>query len=377
MINGSGITPIRNPQLHFSYGSGNREESQEDSIEEINPQIKLDLDEIFKREVSSPYREETLGLWQLLYKGTQKLHVTARKISFLIELVNPKQAMTCSMAYVVYLCNLYAIHKSLEEAQAKIIEKHGEGYCVFPALYRSDKILNDIQIWSIFNLPEIFADLDSSSNEFAHRVLAQIDPNTKAYLEQLKESVNENPLYAIGALYTFYGTILSGGQFVKEGVMRAYLLRIIGKTEPWVAESKLWVQTSKKWHELLKEGASYFNKNNASEKEIIHYFQERLKLLDDEEGTWKLLKEKWQSYLQEAVLIFVFPKNFSISDFKQRWHQRFDELPAKIKLASTEEEKKFSERLIEEANRAMQAVIDFIPSMQKQLMEKKLPVHPN
>lgn len=372
----SGISPYNGVQLHISDRTPFHEEGEsKDSSEEKIPSPNLNSLEVIKYQ--SFHIEEENGLWQMLYKQTQILHVTARKIPFLVELVNPKQTMTCSMAYVIYLCNLFAIHKSLEEAQVKIIEKYGDGHCVFPILYRSDKLLKDIQIWSIFNLPEIFADLNASSNEFSNRVLAQIDSHTKAYLAQLNKSVEENPLYAIGALYTFYGTILSGGQFVKDGVLRAFLLRVIGKREAWVEESKLWVTITQKWNELLKEGASYFNKGNGTAEEIIQCFQERLKNFNTQDVKWLHLKEKWQAYLQETINLFTFPKKFLLSEFKQQWHQSLNELPGKIKFTSTEESQKFSERLAEEANRAMQAVIDFIPSMQEHLIKKKLPIHPN
>ncbi|MBS0623411.1 MAG: hypothetical protein JSS62_02195 [Verrucomicrobia bacterium] len=89
------------------------------------------------------------SLREILHRGMADLHVIARKNEFLLNLIGGN--MTCSKAYVVYLCNLYWLHNALEHAQARLLHYYPQIDFVMPCLYRSKRLLEDIQLWSFVN----------------------------------------------------------------------------------------------------------------------------------------------------------------------------------------------------------------------------------
>lgn len=222
-----------------------------------------------------------IGLWQHLHTSMDEVHKLARKNDFLNSLI--KGTMGCSKAYVVYLCNLFWLHKALEEAQERIL-KEGECPFVFRFLYRSEKLLADIKLWSIFNpTAKLFADLDSASEVFLNNIKHFVQPAVFAFVEALASV--EHPLIAMGAMYALYGTIMSGGQLVKEGVKTAFCAR---------------------FDETLEEGAM---EETALCKEVIAD------------------PAKKEEFAERSVSFFSFPPDVDVRAFKLHWHAALDALP--------------------------------------------------
>lgn len=239
-----------------------------------------------------------------LHKGISEEHTKARKNEFLNSLIQGGMTF-CSKAYVVYLCNLFVIHEAIEKAQQKIIEKQGQDYFVFPVLFRSERLLNDIKIWSIFNtLAPKFAPKDILPVEFVNNVRELTEKRTHEFVSHIEKMAEEDPLLTVGSLYALYGTVMSGGQFVKEGrngkegVKSGFICRI---------------------------------------EEIDD--DEKMPLKDDMREMIKQNPSCMQTLAEESVSFFSFPENFSISLFKKEWHKNLDELREKLGLQGKRERK--------------------------------------
>lgn len=264
------------------------------------------------------------SLWSTLYDGTSQTHKLAKQNQFLNQVIKGNTAFA-PKAYFTYLCNLYVIHKAIERAQENIETTYGSGYFVFPDLYRSERLLNDIKLWSIFtSYAPKFSHLDIHSDEFVANVKSIVEPSTYTFVSHIEQTSKSNPLFIIGTLYTLYGTILSGGQIVKEGVEKSFVYCIEND---------------------VKEG-------------------EHVPLAVSIREEIKLDPSALQRYAGRSVSCFKFPDFIRFPEFKQTWHANLDELPQKLQL-TTEARDEFANNLIGEANFAMKSVLEFIEDMEK------------
>jgi heme oxygenase len=269
------------------------------------------------------------SLSKVLHQGISQLHETARRNAFLNGLILGEMTF-CSKAYTLYLCNLFVIHESIEKAQKKIIEEYGEWLFVFPVLFRSERLLNDIKTWSIFNtLSSQFADKDIHSAEFNKNLLALVETKSVEFAQHMEKMTasKKDLLLAIGSIYALYGTILSGGQFVRKGVKSGFICRM---EEADDEEEKVPLKAQIK-------------KEIAEDKNAMEFFAEK------------------------SVSFFHFEnKDFSILAFKQVWHKNLDDLVGKLGLEGKEREQ-FEKGVVSGANEAIFTVLNFIETMQLNL----------
>jgi heme oxygenase len=279
----------------------------------------------------------TRGLWSALHHGTYETHKRARENEFLNSLIKGNLAF-CSKAYVLYLCNLYTLHVGIEKAQAKIVDKYGKDFFVFPILFRSEKLRHDIKIWSIFNtLSPKFADLPTDCEEFIKNIHEMTEEITRIYVRRIETIVaQESELFrVIGILYALYGTILSGGQFVKAG---------------------------RDGESGVKSGFLFRIDDNDAEVPS-HYFEEIQKKIKENPACKNELAE-------QSVSFFSFPTDFSIPAFKILWHKNLDGIREKLSQDENTRET-YEKMIIEEANTAIDTVLGFISSLLTSLKSGK------
>ncbi len=268
------------------------------------------------------------GLYALLHEGIREEHTLARKNEFLNSLIEGKMTF-CSKAYVVYLCNLFVLHKAIEKAQAGIIEQYGTDFFVFPALFRSERLLSDIKMWSIFNsLSTRFADKDAFSDRFKEEIESIAESSAKEFAKKIEGM----SISVAGVLFSLYGTIMAGGQRVKKGgdghggVMSGFVCRI----------------------------------QDPDDDEYVSTFKTQLRQKIGEDPSLA------EEYAQQSVSFFSFPEGFSIPEFKRDWHGNLDALPEKLQLSGSDKEG-FEQKVLANAKQAVSLVTDFIASMLKNI----------
>jgi len=213
--------------------------------------IRLDqqlLSRLFK--AVYPFFSQPRPLVSVLQEGFTDAHNVAIQNIFLKGL-SEGGMIFCSKAYTTYLCNLYVMHESIEKAQPSF---------VFPELFRSEKLLNDIKMWSMFNeLAPTFADLEISE-EFRQKVASLAEPPAHELAAHIHALNEENPLYVIGPSFALYGTILSGGQSVKKGVKQGFMERIEDLEEEATSLLKIQIQADPTAFETQSEkSVSFFS----------------------------------------------------------------------------------------------------------------------
>jgi len=268
------------------------------------------------------------GLRDQLHASMHAIHAEAQSNVFLQNLISGK--MSCSKAYVVYLCNLFWLHQALERAQEKIVEKVGSSSFVFPFLYRSEKLLRDIHLWSFPNPTSIyFADKEEKSGEFIENIKRFVQPSVFEFIGRLEVSTAEDPLIAVGAMYAFYGTVMSGGQFVKEGVKKAFLTR-------------------------LEEAREEFSEGVSCDSAL------KAKLLASPGAE--------ESYIEESVSFFSIPE-VNITDFKPHWHEALDKVALYFK---GEARVLFEKKTVELCHESMRVVLTSIESFHEMLRKGEI-----
>lgn len=288
-------------------------------------------------------------LWSRVHAGIKDIHERARANLFLLNLIQGK--MTCSKAYVVYLCNLYWLHAALEEAQQAIQKKFGPGFFVYPELFRSHKILADIKLWSVFNeTAHLFADKNPQNLEFVRNMEPYLQESTLKLAFSLREGAANDLAKAFGTMYALYGTIMSGGQFVKKGVKASFLERLQFHIEEYQEELKY--PTTVK--DIDPESLAYAQKE---------YSLAKTSMIQAALAT----PENIEKMAEESVSLFSFDnESFSIPVFKKEWHQSLSELPGKLQLED-EGIELFERQLIECAGSAIDTVLVTIASLEENL----------
>lgn len=268
----------------------------------------------------------------LLFNGMAEIHKKAKKNQFLNDLIKNQ---FCAKAYVIYLCNLFVLHEAIEKAQNEIVSKYGKECFIFPILFRSKRLLNDIKMWSMFTtLAPKFADEDNSTEEFANNVRSLVEKCTLESVKHIEATCQEDPAYVIGTIYALYGTLMAGGQVVKKGVFEGFVFRIVSDD---IEEDEEKV--------LLKE-----------------YYQDRI----------KENKECLGTYAEHSVSFFSVSEevNFSMSQFKQERRQSLNNVLKLLKLEEIQR-KIFEKRLVSEVEFAVKSVLNFIDSMLETLKNEK------
>jgi heme oxygenase len=162
-----------------------------------------------------------------LYLGTREAHKgEAMKDEFLMTLI---KGGFCPQAYTRYLCSLYVIHEALEHAQNKLLaafKAEGYNFFVFRELWRTGAILEDIKTW--FPIPEKeftarFEEATIDAGKLRNHIHSIARPSAIAHAEYMTKIADSDPILLIGHMYSFYGTLLSGGQLSKQGVGKSYL----------------------------------------------------------------------------------------------------------------------------------------------------------
>jgi hypothetical protein len=154
-------------------------------------------------------------------EAMKNVHIRAIHNTFLNSLIEGN--LHCAHVYLRYLCNLAVLHQALEEAQGKIIERYGDIGFIDPALYSSERIVHDIQVWARFTpSAKGFVDVDRSA--FEAGIQKFVLPCTAQFIEELRKL--ENPITAVGSIFALYGTLMNGGVMVGEGVKKCFLARI-------------------------------------------------------------------------------------------------------------------------------------------------------
>lgn len=273
------------------------------------------------------------SLLQQLHTGMAPIHFEAMNNLFLRNLIarnEETEFMTCSKEYVVYLCNLFCLHQALEKAQARLL-KEEKGQFVFPALYRSGRILRDIKLWSIHNpTAGVFSDAEID-DDFIAKVKYYCLPSVATFIAKLEAM--ENPLLAIGEIFALYGTVLSGGQEVMKGVKKAFVERLNQALD----DSRL--SPDEKAKLRLKEYHS------ALKDEILKKVKES--------------PDAIAAYAADSVALFCFDDpHFNIAAFKTKWHAALDA------LSLSDEEKK---AIIEQCVATIRVVLDMIKELQERL----------
>lgn len=140
-------------------------------------------------------------LWKVLDEGRRESHKKVIANPFLHQLTT---GGFCQTQFMKYLTNLLPIHQALEEVQNRLLEIDSLKVFVLPKLFRSAAIQQDLKIW------EAVADRAGT-------------PSAKAlqYAQSIRETSKLDPERIVAIMYTFYGTILSGGQINKRIVEAA------------------------------------------------------------------------------------------------------------------------------------------------------------
>ena len=301
--------------------------------------------ELEQQAASMQKRIEEHHLHSLLRENMKEIHKEAKQNTFLNDLINGN--MVCSKAYVVYLCNLFWLHSALEVAQRQILTRYGEGFFVFPLLYRSERLLADIKLWSFVNstAPK-FADQDLHSTEFLENVKHFVQPCTFECVAEMEALTREDPILIIGFLFALYGTILSGGQFVKDGVKKAFLDRL---------------------HTAIAEYQEDEAKKSKVESATIHVVDEEDTALKAEIMQKVIEDEKEiERYAAESVSFFSFDPDFEIPIFKQKWHCSLDQIPEQLHL-DVEARKQFEKKMISGCEAGIRIVLNLIASLEENL----------
>jgi hypothetical protein len=268
------------------------------------------------------------GLWNLLHASSREVHKLATQDPFLKNLISGE--MACSKAYVIYLCNLYSLHQPLEQAQNKIIGRYGTCSFVLPKLYRSQLLLDDIQLWSFFNAtgPK-FADQKKDSAEFAENIQFYTQACVRQFVDDLNILIKEDPIYAIGAMYALYGTIMSGGQSVKKGVKPAFETRL------------------KDHIETYQKGEEFDEPETHLRKTILEEVIQNPAHIE--------------TYVEKSVSFFDLDPTF-----KATWHQALDRVPEELKLEG-ERKKQFETKVIALTKKSIEIIPQTIASFQENL----------
>ncbi len=141
------------------------------------------------------------NLWEDLNKARQKIHMKARKNSFLASL---PEAGFCQTAYLKYMVNIKPLHQALEKEQQETILKipHLKNF-VDKRLFRTEAIEEDEKIWIFLGEKKIVP--HPKAIEFAN------------YIHQMGK---DDPERIIAIMYCIYGSLMSGGQQNKIGVAK-------------------------------------------------------------------------------------------------------------------------------------------------------------
>lgn len=317
--------------LNFSNISDSSKSGKEDPQNnyggDTHQTLSLETQKISAHLIENEVNKKLISLYKTLRKGIAPTHEIARKNTFLNQLIEGGNAF-CSKAYVHYLCNLYVIHEAIESAQNQLTELKGNNFFVFPLLFRSEKLLNDIKVWSIFNTTApLFASLDIQSSEFIMNIQSLSRPSTKKFVEHIETIRRENIVLIIGTLFSIYGTLMSGGQFVKKGIEEGFRVRM-DEADDILDKEEI---------SLRKE----FLQNIEAERDPVSY----------------------------AATLFSFDED--IEAFKERWHKNLDEVGQNLEFGSIQERENFESKVIEEANFAVNTVLSSIEEILVFLRENK------
>lgn len=162
-----------------------------------------------------------------LHLGTREFHrEKAVKDEFLRSLIN---GGFCPQAYTRYLCSVYVIHEALENAQNKLstaFKAEGYNFFVFRELWRTGTIIEDIKTWFPIPGKEFTAKFEEAvkdTEKLRAHVRSIARPSALAHAEYMTKIAESDPILLIGHIYSFYGTLISGGQLSKQGVGKTYL----------------------------------------------------------------------------------------------------------------------------------------------------------
>lgn len=112
--------------------------------------------------------------------------------------------------YIAFLFLNYKIHMVLEDGQEKMVHYHRavpkKELCIFPSLYRSMRIVQDLTAWRTLS--------DTTQKTSA------LGPHGMSLIGHILDLAEENPLFTLAPMYVFYGGLLSGGQVLKERMER-------------------------------------------------------------------------------------------------------------------------------------------------------------
>lgn len=236
--------------------------------------------------------QDSISLYAFLHVAMQEIHMEAKVNPFLNNLISGN--MNCSKAYVVYLCNLYYLHHAIERAQNQMLLQGKGTAFVLPTLYRSKLLLEDIKLWSFLNpTASFFADVEIDSERFLRNVKYFVQPCVVSYVERLDALVAQNPMLAIGAIFALYGTIMSGGQYVRKGVRQAFLDRLDVKLEDDDEDVE---ELSQLKLDILEELVAHPENKELYADRSVSFF-----CLDSVQMDLSLFKKVWRNTLNETV----------------------------------------------------------------------------
>jgi hypothetical protein len=234
-------------------------------------------------------KEKTFSLRNELFEGTREIHLKAVQDKFLQNLTG---GAICNDGYNMYLVNLEAIHLGLEQAQAIIKDVPGLKHFIFEDLWRSTALQKDIATWKTVTM------LEHKPTKIALE-----------YAAHLIETARTEPEEVIGAMYSLYGTLFHGGQYIKHNAYAAF----------------------KKFRDKKFEDEDEDKESVAQE------------IFDDSNESL-------------GVALFSFPFE-EVDDFKEStWHKHLNELPEKTGMPLSE----LSPKMIKGANEAIAKVPAFI-----------------
>ncbi|MBS0645625.1 MAG: hypothetical protein JSR97_03420 [Verrucomicrobia bacterium] len=160
-------------------------------------------------------------------------------------------------------------------------------------------------------------------------------------------STLEDPIFAVGTMYAFYGTILSGGQSVKAGVQPAFIQRLDVTIAEYVEDAAQGT--------LLQDDVE----NTRLKARIAHDMQTN--------------PMKRAEYITKSVSFFSFddpdfhPLNFKI----QHWHPALNRVAEHLELKE-QDKAPFATRLVTEARAGVQVVLDSITSFLEALKRNEI-----
>lgn len=170
-----------------------------------------------------------------IYDGIKEKHAIARNHFFLHGALIKGEDF-CAKAYTRYLGHLYLLHTAIEKEQKKLLGQNPHFAFIKKDLFRSDALIHDIAKWSEFpsDLKVKFFDISENRELFIKNIfdMTEAEPATRQFAQKLAEAQQHNLYAVIGCMYALYGTIMSGGQSVKNQLINQYATRTEDSNDP-------------------------------------------------------------------------------------------------------------------------------------------------